>query len=64
MVSRSRLFVALLVMSLVGCDLCLQSVPTDHRKRKKLCSSSFNKAKEVLTALSGERVCGRFATRL
>ena len=31
-----------------------ETVPTDHRKRKKLCSSSCNKAKEVLTALSGE----------
>ena len=29
-------------------------MPTDHRKRKKLCSSSCNKAKEVLIALSGK----------
>ena len=38
----------------VGRNIRVPGTRADHRMRKKLCSSNCNKAKEVLTALSGE----------
>ena len=38
-----------------SCCLCLQALCSDHRKRKRVSGPSCNKAREVLTSLSGRR---------
>lgn len=37
------------------CCLCLQTLCSDHRKRKRVSGASCNKAREVLTSLFGQR---------
>ena len=39
-------------MSLLCCCLCLQTLPTDRRKRKKLNGTGCTRAREVLTSMS------------
>ena len=42
----------LATMSLLCCCLCLQTLPTDRRKRKKLNGTGCTRAREVLTSMS------------